>query len=315
MVSRRNFLKTTAITGAFLPFANTMASEKTVGSALHSKIHFFSKPLDNYETEFMAETLAMAGIDGFDLTVRRGGKVDPGKVTEELPRIVETGKKYNVATEFMVTGITDAGNPDTRRVLETASSLGVRHYRLGYYSYDFSAGISGSLETIKASVKELSGMNSHFNIQGGYQNHDGERFGAPLWDIWQVIRDLPVEAMSSQFDIRHSVAEGYRSWVIALHLLSKNIGALAFKDFGWQVINGSARTVNVPLGEGVVDFKKFFQLVKELEIKVPYSLHIEYPLLSSSEEGYSLIEKQKIIVNKLKKEVRFIRDHENSLHA
>ncbi len=294
-----------------MPFAGTRSSETLISGAPKSKIYFFTKPLDNYETEFMAETLAMAGVDGFDLTVRRGGKVEPDKVAEDLPKVVETGNKFNIATHLMVTGILGTEERQTENILRTASSLGIKHYRLGYYSYDFSEGVIKSLEAIKSRMKDLSDMNRHYRIQAGYQNHDGNRYGAPLWDIWHLIKDLPVEAMSNQYDVRHGVAEGYRSWIIALHLLSKHIGSLAIKDFSWDIQNGRARAINVPLGKGLVDFPLYYKTLKELNISVPVSLHIEYPLLSKSEEGHSLIQKQKIIANQIKKEVLFIREQEN----
>jgi sugar phosphate isomerase/epimerase len=35
---------------------------------------------------------------------------------------------------------------------------------------------------------------------------------------------------------------------------------------------------NVPLGRGIVDFKKYFDLVKQYNITGPISIHYEYPL-------------------------------------
>ena len=121
------------------------------------------------------------------------------------------------------------------------------------------------------------------------------------------IRDLPVERISSQFDIRHAVTEGANSWILSLHLLSRNIGSLAIKDFTWEVKNGKAKLISVPLGEGIVDFDRYFAALKELNIVAPITLHIEYPLLSKEEETLSLLQKQKIIVTKLKKDADFIR--------
>ncbi len=96
-----------------------------------------------------------------------------------------------------------------------------------------------------------------------------------------------------------------------MHLLARNIGSLAIKDFTWQVDKGTARIINVPLGEGLVDFSLYFKTLRELNIDVPVTLHIEYPLLSPGEENYPLLSQQKLIVNRIKKEVQFIRDHEN----
>ncbi len=307
-LSRRRFIQTTALTGVFMPFAGAMTSEIQSGSHHQSKIYYFSKDLDKYETEFMSETLSLAGIDGLDLTVRPGGKVEPEKVADDLPKVIESGKKHNLATDLIVTAITGTEDPLTEKVLKTASSLGVKHYRLGYYDYDLSAGVLKSLDNIKSRLKSISDMNSHFNIQAGYQNHSGGRVGSPGWDVWELVKDFPVETVSSQFDVRHAKVEGNRSWIFILHLLRRNIGSLAIKDFTWQVENGRARIINVPLGEGLVDFNLYFRTLKELNISAPITLHVEYPLLTAEEESYTLLAKQKIIVEKIKKDVRFIRN-------
>lgn len=307
--TRRAFIKKTALTGAFIPLAGNLLSKAEIGDSREPKIYYFTKDLDKYETGFMAETLAMSGVDGFDLTVRRGGKVEPVRVSDDLPRVVEVGKKYNLATDLIVTDITGPVDRQTREVLEIASSVGVRHYRLGWYDYDLSAGILKTLELVRDRIKELSDVNRYYGIQAGYQNHSGGKVGSPGWDVWEMIKDYPVETISSQYDVRHATVEGNRSWLFILHLLSSNIGSLAIKDFTWEITNGKAHVLNVPLGEGQVDFKMYFNTLKELNINVPITLHIEYPLLRVPEENLSLLEKQKIIVRKIKKDVRFIREH------
>jgi sugar phosphate isomerase/epimerase len=244
----------------------------------------------------MAETLAMAGIDSFDLSVRPKGRVEPERGTDDLTRGIDTGQTYNLSTEMMVTSITDSNDSSTEKVLSTAAKLGIKHYRLGYYDYDFSRGISQSMQEIGKRLESLAQLNKTVGIQGGYQNHSGTRFGAPVWDVWDLIKNLPVEVLSSQFDVRHAVTEGASSWILALRLLGKNIGSLAIKDFTWQVTNRKAQVGSVPRGEGIVDFDLFIRTIKELNIVAPISLHIENPLLSQEEEKLTLLEKQKLMV-------------------
>ena len=228
-----------------------------------------------------------------------------------MPKVIETGKKYKLHTEMMVTAITDANDKFTKQILKTAAQEDIKHYRLGYYDYDFKKGIPESLNEIRKKLAGLTELNSEIGIQAGYQNHSGTRVGAPMWDVWEMIKELPVEFISSQFDIRHAVTEGNASWVIAQRLLSKNIGSLAIKDFTWGVNERKAKVVSTPLGEGIVDFDLFFQTIKELNIVAPITLHIEYPFLSAEEENLSLLNKQKIIVSKLKKDADFIRSKLN----
>ncbi|WP_073001647.1 sugar phosphate isomerase/epimerase family protein [Mariniphaga anaerophila] len=304
--NRRKFIKGMAVAAAGIPFSGALAAGAGSMEKSRYPISFFTKPLDTYELEFMSESLAMAGVDGFDLTVRPRGRVIPERVQDDLPRVIETGRKHGLSTEMMVTAITDAEDAFSKKILTTAAQFGVKHYRLGYYDYDFATGIPKSLEQIKRKLSALAAINGEAGIQGGYQNHSGIRVGAAMWDVWELINAKPVCIISSQFDIRHAVTEASASWVIALQLLHKHIGSLAIKDFVWKVENGKARVVSTPLGEGIVDFDRFFGMVKDLKIAAPITLHAEYPLLTRDEENLSLLEQQKILVAKLKKDVDFI---------
>jgi L-ribulose-5-phosphate 3-epimerase len=304
---RRILLKGMAAATAAIPFSHAFPSTVPETPGKKFPIAIFTKPLDSFELELMAETLAMSGIDGFDLSVRPKGRVEPARVTEELPKAIEMGKKYKLSTQMMVTAITDSQDINTERVLKCAASLGIKHYRLGYYDYDFKKGIRESLVEIRKKIESLAWLNKAIGIQGGYQNHSGTKVGAPLWDVSEMLLNIPVASMSSQFDVRHAVTEGASSWILAMRLLRDNIGSLAIKDFTWDVSNNKAKVVSVPLGEGIVDFDLFFNAVKEMNLIVPLTLHIEYPLLTKEEENLSIMQKQRIMVSKIKKDVEFIR--------
>jgi sugar phosphate isomerase/epimerase len=300
-----------AAAGLAMPVAKTFGSGLADLQGGKTPIAFFTKPLDGFELEFMAETLAMAGIGGFDLAVRPGGRVEPERIGDELLKVVETGKKHGLATEMMVSSVREL-NEVSERVLKVASQNGIHHYRMGYFNYDFTEGIQQSLVRIKKSMEPLARLNGDLGIQAGYQNHTGIRVGGPMWDVWELVKDFPVSQVSSQFDIQHAVTEGAASWPLALRLLSKNIGSVAVKDFTWEIREGKPRVVPVPMGEGIVNFGLFFSLLRELKIDVPVSLHVEYPFLNRDEEKLPLLQQQKIIVTKLRKDVDFVRQHLNA---
>ena len=304
--NRRKFIKGVATTVALLPFSNLLASAEVAVKSSKYPIMFFTKPLDEYDSEFMAETLAMAGVDGFDLQVRSGGRVEPKQVVEDLPKMVDLGKKHKLVTGMMVTAIRDSTDPYAEDVLTVAAKNGIKHYRLGYYDYDYKKGVMESLSEIKFKLERLSLLNNKFGIQAGYQNHSGIKVGAPMWDVWELIRGISPGLISSQFDIRHAVTEGNASWIVSMNLLKNNIGSLAIKDFTWGVSGKKAKVVSVPLGEGIVDFDLFFKTIKDLNIVAPITLHVEYPLLGSEEEKLPISKKQQLIVSKLKKDVDFI---------
>ena len=158
-----------------------------------------------------------------------------------------------------------------------------------------------NLEEFKRKMEGLAKLNEKYRIHGAYQNHAGANFGAPVWDLWQVLRELDPQWIGCQYDIRHAFAEGRRSWELGLRSLKDHINCLAIKDFVWMEQDGSEKEVNVPVGEGLVNFKSYFKLVDELGIRVPITLHIEYPLFP--EEEQSLSERKKLSLITMQKDV------------
>ena len=103
--SRREFLSTMALAGAAIPFASGINAYLPEAAVDKFKVRLFSKPLDGYDFGFMCECLNKAGIEGFDLTVRPAGKVEPAKVKNDLPELINEAKKYKLEVDMIVTGI------------------------------------------------------------------------------------------------------------------------------------------------------------------------------------------------------------------
>src|SRR4029453_3932781 len=98
-------------------------------------IAVFSKHLQWLPFADVGPVIADSGFRAVDLPVRPGGHVLPERVEDDLPRAVETLRRSGLSVPMMATAITDASDPLTRRVLETARKLGVSHYRMGYWTY------------------------------------------------------------------------------------------------------------------------------------------------------------------------------------
>ncbi len=306
--NRRKFISTIAA-GAAIPFVKGFGSILPGSAERKYPVRLFSKPIDSYDFDFMCECLVKSGIEGFDMTVRPGGKVEPASVETDLPKLVEKAKKYNLAFDMMVSSIVSASDPFTERVLKTASVSGVKYYRLGWFDYDSKTGVWESVQKYRKVLIEIAEINRKYKIHGGYQNHAGIRIGGPVWDLKELLRDLPPEYLGSQYDVRHAMVEGANTWILGMRLISDHIKTLAIKDFTWKDINGKPEAVTVPLGEGIINWDLFFKTVKELKIEGPLTLHVEYPLLEKGEEKLSLTQQQEIIVRKLKKDMDYLNNY------
>lgn len=270
-------------------------------------IYFFSKHLQFLDFENAADACAKAGVDGADLTVRPDGHVLPENVERDLPLAVRAFEKAGLRIEMMATGVTDPEDPLTQRVLGTASEYGIKYYRLGYYSYDPALLMVSNLDNIRAKMEGLARLNEKYGIHGAYQNHAGSNFGAPVWDLWEVIREMDPEWTGCQYDIRHATVEGNGSWPLGLRLLKDHIRCLVIKDFTWGEKDGRSIEVNVPVGEGIVDFVSYFNMLKELEVHGPITMHMEYPMFP--DQGMSTEQKKGRAIELMKKDLAALKEY------
>ena len=254
----------------------------------------FSKHLQFLDYREAADACLAAGMNGADLAVRPGGHVLPENVGRDLPLAVKAFRNAGLDVEMMASGITDPDDPLTEKVLQTASGMGIRFYRLGYYSYDPAISMVNNLEKIKGKMHGLAQLNEKYKIHGAYQNHAGSNFGAPVWDLWTVLKDMDPRWSGCQYDIRHATVEGMRSWPLGLKLLKDYIHCMVIKDFRYGEKEGRSVEVNVPVGEGIVDFPAYFALLDELGIKGPITIHLEYPMFPDKEMTQAQMKEQAI---------------------
>ena len=134
--SRRNFLKKSLITAGLYPLLQeNLFSLFDKKSEDRLKVHVFSKHLQFLNYHDMAEAVAEMGFDGIDLTVRPDGHVKPERVEDDLPKATEAMRKFGLAPLLMTTTVEDAGNSTDKKVLEVAVKLGIKYYRMNWFSY------------------------------------------------------------------------------------------------------------------------------------------------------------------------------------
>jgi len=298
--SRRDFVikSTLAATGMALSYQSVGALTSTNLKPFPAsykdgpaKICFFSKDLPGLRYEEIASLIAEAGFDGIDLTVRLGGHVLPENVERDLPLATAAAKKSGLKIYMMATDILNAEERFTEPILRTASSLGIEYYRMGPRFYDANKSIPQNLADFRIQYEKLAKMNKKYKIRGECQNHTGDRFGAAVWDQWEVLKDIDPQWVGVQYDLLHATLEGVNSWTVGFNLLKQYIGTMDMKDFYWRKIDGKWDQELVPLGEGMVDFKTLIALLKKNNMHGPFSIHGEY--LSDKDDRRAKAEKMK----------------------
>ncbi len=261
---RRDFLLATAATAVAASASRT------------PPVCLFSKHLQDLDYGDLAKALRDLGFDGADLTVRPGGHVLPERVAADLPRAVDIIRNAGITVPMITTGLISVNDPAARPTLETAGRLKIPYFKTGYWRYK-----DGDVEQILAEAtrdaRPLVELARSHGVRTGFHNHSGDYVGTAVWDTRRMIEGLPPEWAGYYYDPCHATIEGGAAgWRVAFQMASKRLMMVAVKDFYWEKLQGRWRTRTCPLGEGMVDWPRFFSLLAAARFQGPISLHVEY---------------------------------------
>ncbi len=312
LISRRDFIKKSAIVASTIPFISIgekmMAITRQTQPTETLDVSIFSKHLQFLNYRELGEKAAEMGFAGIDLTVRAGGHVEPKTVKTDLPKAVAEIKQGGSKVRMIATTIENVNNPMDVDILRTASDCGIKYYRPNWLKYPKGKSLPESLEMYAHQLKDLSLLNKKLGVIGCYQNHAGSLVGGSLWEVYKILELVDKNYFGAQYDIRHAIVEGANSWVNGLELIHSQIKTIVVKDYKWSIVNGKWELINTPIGEGMVDFKKFFRMLKDYQIKVPVSMHCEYDLGGAEKGNRKISVYPRVIFDAMKKDLNKIQE-------
>ena len=283
-VTRRHFLQATTATaalGALSP--DTLAFQPAGG--FRGSLCFFSKHLPRMNADRLGATLKKLGFDGVDLTVRPKGHIEPARVAQDLPPFVEGIRKAGLDVPMITTELLSDADPAAVPTLQTAAALKIPFVKPGYYRYAL-ADARKERDEAGAKFRTLAALAAKYGLRLGFHNHSGTYIGQAVWDIAPVIDTLDPKVVGYYFDPRHAVVEGGDAgWRAAFNLVAPRLFMVALKDFLWEKTPKGWRVVNVPLGEGMVDWPRFFGMLAKANFHGPISLHLEYDIPGATPEA------------------------------
>jgi sugar phosphate isomerase/epimerase len=273
-ISRRRFLAKAGVASAASVAAFGGMNSFSAGG-WPPPIVVFSKVYQALNLNFneAAAITAEAGLDGIDCPVRPGGEVVPERVTDDLPRYVESLRKQGVGMPLLTTAITIPSSPQTEAILRSAKTLGIKYYRVGYFEKKEGAAAESQMREIRSGFRDLAALNQEIGLTALFQNHSpsgrSRYVGADLSEMKQVMDGFNPGQFGIAFDIGHALVVHGKEWREHYEELKPRVRIAYVKDVqrgrGW-----------VPFGEGDVGATGFFHLIKSAGYSAPVSLHIEY---------------------------------------
>lgn len=254
-VSRRGFLAATVATAAAVQMR--AGGETMKGPWLC----VFSKHLQFLDYAALAKTCKDLGLDGVDLTVRKGGHVEPWNLATDLPKALEIIRAEGLEVPMITAKLVKGSDPTARPILEAAAKSNVRYVRIDWPEYSDKGNPLDELPRFTQDLREMALIAQDQGVTLGFHNHSGtNNVGSVLWDLQRMLADINLPSVGSNFDIGHAtVVGGLDAWRIHARLMSPYVKMMAVKDFVWK----GDKAEWVPLGEGIVKPVDYFKTFRE----------------------------------------------------
>src|SRR5215472_3803806 len=173
------------------------------------KVAIFSKHLEFLQGEELAKGAKEIGFDGIDLAVRKGGHVEPARVKQDLPGLVETIRKSGLEVPMLTTDIVDADTPYSGDVLGVMKDLGIHRYRWGGLTWRDGQPLAQQIEAFKPRVAKLAELNAKYQASAMYHTHSGAGLvGASIWDLHEILKGFDPRLVGVNYDVGHATVEG-----------------------------------------------------------------------------------------------------------
>ena len=79
------------------------------------------------------------------------------------------------------------------------------------------------------------------------------------------------------------------------------------KDFKWLSGKDKGKYINTPIGQGMIDFSRYFRMLKDTGLDYPVSLHLEYDLGGAEKGKTEPTMPQSEVLNAIKQDVETIK--------
>lgn len=276
-MDRRQVLKTLAGAALARPLAAQQPSPAAPPQKTVPPIVAFSQNLIEVEYPELGDIVKQMGFDGVDLCVRPGGHVEPRLANVDLVRAFEVMSGNGLIVPVVTTAVTTPGDRTAVPVIALAGMSGAKAFRTGNWSYSGVPSLPQRLVEVQRDLATLSAIGRQYNIAAAIYNGVGDSVGASIWDVQRIIEPLDQQWTGYFFDIGNATAQGAAGgWETALRMVLPRVKAVSVQDFIWEKQNDRWQMTRCPLGEGMVDWTKFFQILAQANYAGSITVEVGY---------------------------------------
>lgn len=220
----------------------------------------FSGCVQQLEYSDFPPIIKQLGFDGIDLTVRPGGHVEPRLSNVDMVRAIEEVRGHQMELPVITTALTSPYDPTVLPVIAIAGHTQVPLFIPGFFRPD---GLN-----YRRDIGGLISIGMRYGMAIALHNHTSENAGEAKWDAVDTVATYDPKWAGLYFDpIHHG-----EKWEAELQRHLPRLRAVALKDF--KMVEQQAKPC--PMGQGLVDWDRFFKILADAKFYGPLSLRLEY---------------------------------------
>ena len=236
----------------------------------------YSQHLIKVEYEQLGMILKDLGFDGCNLAVIPGGHVPPEKAGSDLMRAVEAVAGIGLDVPILSTSANSAMDMNGRQLLAVAGFLQIPLVRSGAWHYGTGDPEARATE-VQREMLNFASICRAYNITLCLPNLTGDAVGAAVWDYSGMLRGVDPRIVGYDFDpgcaLRANGPEGAES---AFRVALPRLKAVTASDVAWTKEGSQLKSAPCPLGEGSVDWPRFFAALAKAKFVGPITLEMRY---------------------------------------
>jgi L-ribulose-5-phosphate 3-epimerase len=240
------------------------------------EVCLFSPHLIKIEYQQLGLILKDLGFDGCNLAVIPGAHVPPEKANSDLMREIEAVAGVGLDIPIITTSTNSANDMFGRQVLAIAGFMQVPLIRCAPWRYG-SADPEARIAEVQREVLNFASVCRAYNIGLCLPNSAGDTVGAAVWDYAAMLRGVDPRFVGYDFDPGAATqAGGPEGALNALRIALPRLKAVTVTDAVWTKEGTQWRVAPCPLGEGSVDWPKFFGTLAKAKFVGPLTLEMRY---------------------------------------
>jgi sugar phosphate isomerase/epimerase len=266
---------------AFRPWTCAAQGRSGPGAALprlKPAVCLYSKVLIKVGYIDLPMIVQALGFDGVDLSVEPDGHVLPEKAGHQLMPALEAFTGVGLDVPMITTQLTKPQEKDSQEVLGLATYIGVPLFRPGHWKCTGSTQIEMQLPYVQRDIANLAQLGRYCKMAMGIHNYTDGVEGAAVADLNRVIRPIDPQWVGYDFDVAYAAREGGAAGFEGpLATALPRLKMVTLRDYKWdQPTQGGPVAKPCPLGDGVVDFAKFFAALAKARFAGPITLPVDH---------------------------------------